>query len=101
ARAVRQGAWSLTPGRGSRLPRATARAPGLPGTRGIRQEVRLLPLSPRVHHAGIVGKIAAHDRKHRADLLQIVVRYAEVVAVEHHQIPELAVLDRAEVVFFP
>src|SRR5579862_405092 len=47
----------------------------------------------------VVNDSAADHRHHRLDLPDLVRRDREVIAVEHHQVRQLALLDRTEVVF--
>src|SRR5215470_8862544 len=49
--------------------------------------------------AWVVDDLPVDHGQHRPDLLQIFARHREVVAVEDHQIPELAVLDAADLAF--
>src|SRR5262249_55210298 len=48
---------------------------------------------------GVVDHLAVHHGEDRTDLPHVRVAYAEVVAVEHDQVAELALLDGAHVVF--
>ena len=55
-------------------------------------------LSCRGHCAGVVDDSSAHHRHHRLDVLDLIRRNREVVAIQHDEVRELARLDRAEVV---
>ena len=57
-----------------------------------------LDLSCRPLGAGIVDDSPADHRHDRLDVLDLIGRDREVVAIEHHQVGELARLDRSQVV---
>src|SRR6267378_785033 len=98
ARAARRRAASSA--RDTDFPRlaASAAAAALSGARGTRRAGTTRPLPAQVQHAAVVDDVSADHGQHRADLLQILVRHGEVVAVEDHEVGELAGLDRAELV---
>src|SRR3989441_2080674 len=49
------------------------------------------------NHSGVVSDLAIHDGENRPRLARLGVADAEIVAIEHHEIGELADLDRAEI----
>src|SRR2546425_4424848 len=49
------------------------------------------------NHSGVVSDLAVHDGENRPRLARLGVADAEIVAIEHHEIGELADLDRAEI----
>src|ERR1700704_1112250 len=53
-------------------------------------------LSGRGTGSGIIGNSSADHRHHRLDVLDLVGWNREVVAIQHHEIGELAGLDRPE-----
>src|SRR5437899_11984541 len=77
---------------------ASAAAGALSGARGTHRAGTTSPSVAQVQHAAVVDDVPADHGQHRADLLQVLVRHGEVVAVEDHQVGELAGLDRAELI---
>src|SRR5207248_7529542 len=98
ARAARRRAASSARDTDSPSLAASAAAAAPSAARGTPRAGTTLPLPAQVQHAAVVDDVAADHGQHRADLLQLLARHGEVVAVEDYQDGELAGLDRAELI---
>src|SRR5688572_10792366 len=79
--------------------RASTAASSAARTRSVFVVIMVVSLvTALVERAGVVHDVAVDHGEVRADLANLGVAYPEVVLVEHDQVGELALLDRAEVV---
>ena len=57
-----------------------------------------LPCRPELDDARVVGDLAVHHGENRARPPHVRIAHAEVIAIEHNEVRELAFFDRAEIV---